>query len=95
MGEMAIRACTAHSIIMYLKQGMSLEQAGSMAMEDLKDLGGDYISVMNIVAMDKDGNHAAFSSQEGRSYVYIEEGMTEAIEKERTLIDIPPRWKHS
>ena len=36
MGELAIRVSTARSIILYMKMGMSLEEAG---LESLRDLG--------------------------------------------------------
>ena len=94
MGEMAARACTAHSIIMYLKQGMSLSQAGACAMQDLRDLGGDFISVMNIVCLGKDGEHKGFSSEQGKTYAFIESGMSEAEELPREYVSIPPRWRH-
>ena len=40
MGEMAIRASTARSVVFYMKMGYSLEAAGVQAMQDLRDLGG-------------------------------------------------------
>ena len=57
MGEMAIRASTAHSIVFYLKMGLSLAEAGRRAMADLNDLGGPYLSVMNFIALDPNGQH--------------------------------------
>lgn len=92
MGEMAIRASTAHSLVFYLKMGLSLAEASERAMTDLRDLGGRFISVMNLVAIDKDGNHAGFSSVDGRTYIYQTPDMPECAELPRTVVPIPPRW---
>ena len=92
MGEMAIRASTAHSVVMYMKMGMSVEEAGKTAMEDLRDLGGDYIGGMNLVALDKNGNHASMTSMSGRTYIFQTADMENYEEKPRTFVEIPTRW---
>lgn len=92
MGEMAIRACTAHSLVFYIKMGMSVTEASERAMMDLRDLDGRFISVMNLIALDKDGNHAGYSSVHGRSYIYQTPDMPECEELPRTVVPIPPRW---
>ena len=92
MGEMAIRASTAHSVVFYMKMGMSAHDAAKRAMEDLRDLGGDYIGVMNLVATDKDGNHVGMTSMDGRKYIYQHADMDNHEELLRTVIDIPGRW---
>ena len=92
MGEMAIRAATAHSVIFYLKHGLSLEEAGIQAMKDLNDLGGKYVSVMNIVALDKDGTPAGFTSMADRTYIYQTAEMDDYVEKPRTFVEIQKRW---
>lgn len=92
MGEMAIRAVTARSLVLYLKMGMDLAAAGAEAMADLGDLHGRFISVMNIVSIDRHGQHAAFSSQEGKTYIYQTAEMAEPVELLRTYIPIPTRW---
>lgn len=92
MGEMAIRACTAHSLLFYMKMGLSVTEASARAMADLRDLDGRFISVMNLVAIDKDGNHAGFSSVDGRSYIYQTPDMPDCEEIGRTVVPIPPRW---
>ncbi|OQY17421.1 MAG: asparaginase [Anaerolineaceae bacterium 4572_32.2] len=45
MGEMAIRAGTARSVVLYLQMGLSLAEAGRRAMEDLNALGGPYLKI--------------------------------------------------
>ena len=92
MGEMAIRASSAHSVILYLKMGMSLTEAARQAMLDLRDLGGDYIGGMNLIALDKDGKHIGMSSRPGGSYIFQLADMTACQEIERELVTIPARW---
>ncbi len=95
MGEMAIRASTAHSVVFYMKMGMSVTEAATQAMKDLCDLGGDYIGRMNLIAMDKNGEHIGMSSSAGREYVYQTADMSNHEFLERTVVDIPARWGSS
>ena len=92
MGEMAINASTARSVVLYLKTGMALADAAREAMRDLRDLGGDYIGGMNLVALDKDGGHIGMSSEAGRTYIYQQADMAEPAEVEREMVEIPARW---
>jgi beta-aspartyl-peptidase (threonine type) len=92
MGEMAIRACTAHSIVFYMKMGLSVAEASARAFIDLRDLDGRYISGMNTIALDKDGSHAGYSSVEGRTYIYQTSDMPDCEEIGRTVVPVPPRW---
>lgn len=92
MGEMAIRSATAHSVVMYMKMGYSLEAAGTQAMQDLRDLGGRYISEMNIIAMDRDGTPAGFSSARGKTYIYLTDASPEIQTAPRTFVHVPMRW---
>ena len=92
MGEMAIRASTAHTLVSYLKQGLSLQDAGRRTMEDLNDLGGRYLSRMSFVAMDSEGAHAGFSNADGQTYVYLTDSMTTPEEVPRTHIPTKTNW---
>ena len=92
MGEMAIRAATAHSVVFYMKMGLPLLEAGQRAMEDLNDLDGRFLSVMHIITLDKNGNHAAFTSRPGWRYIYQTSDMSEAAEVERTYVPIKSQW---
>lgn len=92
MGEMAIRAATAHSVVLYMKMGLSLTEAGIQAMRDLADLGGDFISVMNFIALDKHGTPAGFSSLPDKSYIYQTPDQNEPVELLRTYVPFPMRW---
>ena len=93
MGEMAIRASTARSVVFYLKLGYSLEAAGVQAMQDLRDLGGRFISEMNIIAMDRDGNPAGFSSSRDRTCIYLTGASPEIQVLPRTFVEVPTRWE--
>ena len=92
MGEMAIRAGTARSVVLYLKMGLSLEEAGREAMKDLDELGGKYVSRMNIIAMDKEGNPAAFSNIKEATYLYMTDEMEEPLEKPRLFVETHAVW---
>lgn len=92
MGEMAIRASTAHSVVFYMKMGMSVTEASQRAMEDLRDLGGDYVGGMNLIALDKNGEHVGMTSMKGRTYIYQTGDMSEYEEIPRTHVEIQGRW---
>ncbi len=85
-GEMAVNAGTARSVILYMKMGMSLEEAGLEAMKDLWAVQDPYAGSMNIVALDRFGEPAAFSNQKTALYVYMTEDMDEPVEKARTYV---------
>ena len=93
MGEMAIRGVTAHTVVFYMKMGLSLEEAGKRAMADLNDLGGRFLSRMSIVALDKDGKPAGFSSNPESTYIYQTAVMPEFAELPRTYVPIESRWE--
>ncbi len=91
-GEMAIRACTAHSVVFYMKMGMSLDEALTAAMKDLADQVDPYaerMNVMNIVAMDAEGNVNAASTAEGSAFVYQTTEMDTHEEKARLVVALP------
>lgn len=86
-GEMAQRCCTAHSVVTFMRFGMSLDQALHTAMTDLAHLDDPYASGMNIVALDKDGNPGAASTSKNKTYVVITEDMT--CPEERPRMHVP------
>ncbi len=89
-GEMAIRAATAHSVVMYLKAGLGIQEAGIRAMNDLEDLVDEYFGGMNIVALDRHGEPAAFSDNPNATFVYMTGDMDEPVEKPRTYVELKP-----
>ncbi len=92
-GEMAIRAATAHSVVFAMQMGATLLEAGTRAMADLNDLGGRYLAGMNFVAMDRDGNHAGFSSYENATYAHMDASMDAPELLPRTYVAIKQRWE--
>ena len=74
-GEMAQRCCTAHSVVTFMRFGMSLDEALRTAMHDLSHLDDPYASDMNIIAIDRDGNPGAASTADGRTFVVMREDM--------------------
>jgi beta-aspartyl-peptidase (threonine type) len=82
-GEMAQRLCTAHSVVTFMRFGRSLDQALQQAVADLHALDDIYRSEVNIIAIDKDGNHAAASTDAGKTYVYMQDDMDDFVEADR------------
>ena len=92
LGEMAIRACTARSVVLYMKMGMTVEQAGQAAMNDLNELGGNYLGEMNIIAIDHTGKPAAFSNFENATFAYITDQMDDPVVSHRSYVANKMRW---
>lgn len=82
-GEMAMRLCTAHSVVMYMQMGMSVSDAGTQATRDLNRLVDPYFGRVSIIAVDARGNHSAFSNAPGTTYVYMAERMNTYVEAPR------------
>ena len=92
MGEMAIRAATAHSVVLYRKMGATLAEAGRRAMEDLDDLGGRFLAFMSLIALDRDGHHAGFSNDEDDTYLAMTGEMDEPQEYARACVPTKALW---
>jgi beta-aspartyl-peptidase (threonine type) len=87
-GEMAQRCVTAHSVVTFMRFGMSLEDALHQAMKDLEQLDDPYASEMNIIAMDKDGRYSAASTNPNKLFVVMSDDMDEPRELPRTYVPI-------
>lgn len=90
-GEMAIRAASAHSVVTFMRFGMSLEEALREAMADLRHLPDDYAeraNVMNIIAMDAQGNVSAASTAEGAGFVVQTVEMDSYEERPRLVVPL-------
>jgi beta-aspartyl-peptidase (threonine type) len=85
MGELAIRAATARSVILYLKFGMTLDEAGREALRDLAGLETDTDGRMNFVVLTPDGSHAGFTTVPGNQYLYFTGEMDAPALAPRTL----------
>jgi L-asparaginase / beta-aspartyl-peptidase len=88
-GEMAQRCCTAHSVVTFMRFGLTLNDALRLAVEDLHVLDDPYWGEVNIVGMDRDGAHAAAANVPGKTYAMIERGMSEPAELERAFVPAP------
>lgn len=86
MGELAIRASTARSVILYLKQEMSLYDAGQEALRDLYGLAHEYDRRMSFVVLTPTGQHAGFSTIPGSQYLYQTAAMDAPELAPRTLL---------
>ncbi|MBN1221433.1 MAG: N(4)-(beta-N-acetylglucosaminyl)-L-asparaginase [Anaerolineae bacterium] len=83
VGEMALRAGTARSVVLYLKMGFSLTGAGQQAMADLDDLTASAGGRMNLIALDSAGGHVGFSNAKDTTYLYMTAAMSEPEEAPR------------
>ena len=83
MGELAIRVSTARSLVLYLKMGMSLLEAGNEVLGDLAFLGSGPGQYMNVVALTPDGMHGGFTTVPGRQYLFMTSDMSQPVLAER------------
>lgn len=91
-GEMAIRCASAHSVVMYMQHGKSLDDALVAAMNDLDHLqdqfAGDRPGVMNIVGMDAQGNVNAASTSDESTFVFQRTDMADYDEQRRIHVPL-------
>jgi beta-aspartyl-peptidase (threonine type) len=88
-GEMAIRAGTARSVVLYLKMGLSIQEAVYAAAEDLHAVTWSYKGVVTIYAFDRDERHhvLSYSRVDGEHAYWIwKDGM--AAPEKRTSINL-------
>ncbi|HEV2527807.1 MAG TPA: isoaspartyl peptidase/L-asparaginase [Thermomicrobiales bacterium] len=87
-GEMAFRCATAHSVVMFLRFGYSIEDAVTQALRDLESLDDPYAGEVNIVALTSDGQHFAGSTTPDRTYVWQTPDMAEPDEGARKHVPV-------
>jgi len=89
-GEMAMRANTAHSVVLYMKMGMTLAQATRQAMLDLRVLTVPFPPGMNLVAVDAQGRHTAMTTETDRpvDYIYQTGKMPQPAYKARRVVPL-------
>jgi L-asparaginase len=75
-GEMAIRAGSARAIVLYMKMGMSVDEAVMEAIEDLRALDGGLIQRITLHAIDTEGQHkvVAVNAESQLTYWLWQEG---------------------
>ncbi len=78
-GEMAMRLCTARSVVLYMQMGMPLKEAASKAMKELLALEDRYWGRVSSVVMDAQGNAEAFTVGGSSKYVVMTGEMGEPI----------------
>lgn len=89
-GEMAMRANTAHSVVLYMKMGMTLQRAAREAMKDLRALTVPFPPGMNLVAVDAQGKHVGLTTETDRvvEYVFQTDAMKTPKVKARTVVPL-------
>lgn len=90
MGEWAIRAGLARLVVHGLQAGQVLAEACAAALRDLADipLPPEVEPVMSLVALDRNGGHTAYSTAEGRTYVWQTPDMAEYETAARVAVRI-------
>jgi beta-aspartyl-peptidase (threonine type) len=92
MGEMAIRAATAHTVIANLRAGQPLPEAARRAIADLDDLAGPFLSSMSLIALDRHGDHAGVSNWPDGTYVYQRQDMDAPAEVPSAHVPTRQGW---
>jgi beta-aspartyl-peptidase (threonine type) len=89
-GEMAMRANTAHSVVLYMKMGLPLGRAADKAMKDLRHLTVPFEPGMNLVAVDAKEHHVGLTTETEREvfYVYQTDKMPIPVVKKRKIIPL-------
>jgi beta-aspartyl-peptidase (threonine type) len=85
-GEMAVRAATARSLVLYMKMGLPLWDAAREAALDLYALDDPYASTLNIVAIDAHGHHVGFSNRPQQRYIFQTAEMDAPAERPRVYV---------
>jgi beta-aspartyl-peptidase (threonine type) len=88
LGELSLRASTAHTVVMAMKQGLSVEDACVIALHDLDDLSlvaPDSI-VMDIVAVDAAGEYCAATTRSESWYAYQTDAMSDPLVARRIVV---------
>src|SRR5690348_5124716 len=70
-GEMAQRCCTAHSVVTFMRGGQTLRDALRLAAEDLHRLEDPYKSEVNVIGVDRNGDHFAVSTHPAKTYIVM------------------------
>jgi L-asparaginase / beta-aspartyl-peptidase len=89
-GEMTIRAGTSRSVVLYLKMGLSLEDALFEAGRDLKRLKGGLLRGVALHAIDAKGNHlvASYGEAKGIDYWVWQQGMAAPERRYAVHLDV-------
>jgi beta-aspartyl-peptidase (threonine type) len=86
-GEMAMCLATAHSVVMYMRLGATVEEACTEAMQDFRALQDPYAAGINIRAMDRNGQPAGASNRRDKYLWYWRPGMREPQKLALTYVE--------
>ncbi len=67
-GEMSIRTGASRSVVLYMKMGMSLEEACRETLADVQTLESGVLEQLVIYGIDKEGKHYACSNAQAKPY---------------------------
>jgi len=70
-GELAIRACTARSVLLALEAGNGPEQACAIALAQTLDLPDEYRAPIQALCLTPDGRHGGASTRAGSTYAVM------------------------
>ncbi len=89
-GELAMRASTARSVVLYMKLGMTLRRAAREALKDLRSVPVPFEAAISLVAVDAHGRHLAMTTETDRklTYVYQTGTMKEPIVRPRIVVPL-------
>jgi beta-aspartyl-peptidase (threonine type) len=86
-GELAIRAGTARMVVAAVADGVPVDEACRRAMADVMSLDtGGPPPIMSLVALDREGGHAGWTTEPGKTYVVWEDGMASFETLPRTVL---------
>ncbi|MEZ0168174.1 N(4)-(beta-N-acetylglucosaminyl)-L-asparaginase [Microvirga sp. TS319] len=90
VGEMSIRAGTARAVVLYMKMGMSVEEAVYEAVTDMRALKGGLIGRVTIHAIDTAGGHkvVAVNGLPENHYWIWHEGLETPVSRPAEIIAI-------
>jgi len=85
LGEWAIRAGTARTVVLAMQMGLSLQDACELAFQDLSfiPVAPPVDPAMSLIALDRNGAHAGCSTMPGRTYVWQTGDMAQFETQER------------
>lgn len=85
-GELAIRACTARSVLLAVQAGQGPQEACAAALEQTLDLPDEYRAPLSALCLTPDGSHGGASTRAGATYaVMTAEDESYRIEKRRQI----------
>ena len=92
LGEWAVRASTARSVVLAMQFGRSLTDACELAFRDLFTIPvpPSVEPVMNLVGLERSGEHAGYSTVPGRTYVWQTADMAQFETQARVVVTQTP-----